>query len=220
MKTANFVAGIAMRPLVLLFFLLACSDDNSENDGAAKDQDGNTFKTVRIGNQVWSAENLNVGTFRNGDPITEIRTEEEWENAANNDTPVWSYYDNDPANGEKYGRLYNWHVVNDPRGLAPSGWHVATDAEWTTLANTLGGADIAGFKMKAVEWNGDNSSGFNALPAGFRNWYFTGIGEDATWWTSTPASENAYLRSLSPDDEVVRSYFGLGTCFSVRLVKD
>ncbi len=106
------------------------------------------YKTVTIGSQVWIAKNLEVSTFRNGDAIPQVTSDAEWEAAGKNKQPAWCYYDNDAKNGTKYGKLYNWYAVNDPRGLAPAGYHVPTDAEWTTLDNFLG--DDAGKKMKST----------------------------------------------------------------------
>jgi TolA-binding protein len=112
-----------------------------------------SYKSVKIGTQTWMAENLNVSTFRNGDPIMEAKTNEEWEKAGKEGKPAWCNYENDPKNGAKYGKLYNWYAVNDPRGLAPAGWHVPSDAEWTTLGDQLG--DEASNKMKSTSgWNG------------------------------------------------------------------
>ena len=105
-------------------------------------------KSVTIGTQVWMKENLNVSTFRNGDPIPEAKTAEEWKAAGAAKQPAWCYYDNDPKNGAKYGKLYNWYAVNDPRGLAPVGWHVPTKEELSDLINYLGGEYVAGRKMK------------------------------------------------------------------------
>lgn len=96
-----------------------------------------SFKSVKIGAQTWMAENLNVSTFRNGDPIPEVKTNEEWEKAGKEGKPAWCYYDNDPVNSSKYGKLYNWFAVNDPRGLAPEGWHIPRVDEWNTLKNYL-----------------------------------------------------------------------------------
>lgn len=111
-----------------------------------------SYKSVKIGTQTWMTENLNVPTFRNGDPIPEAKTDEEWKQAGENQQPAWCYYENDPKNGTKYGKLYNWYAVSDPRGLAPTGWHIPTDAEWTTFENQLG--DDAGKKMKSTSvWN-------------------------------------------------------------------
>ena len=92
--------------------------------------------------------NLNVDKFRNGDPIPQAKTNAEWLAAGENKQPAWCYYDNDPANGEKYGKLYNWYAVNDSRGLAPEGYHIPTYAEWTTFMNLLG--NDAGNKMKST----------------------------------------------------------------------
>ena len=105
-------------------------------------------QTVTIGTQVWMTKNLDVATFRNGDPIPQAKTVEEWRAAGDNKQPAWCYYNNDPANGAKYGKLYNWYAVNDPRGLAPVGWHVPSDGEWTTLTNYLG--EQAADKLKST----------------------------------------------------------------------
>ncbi|MBM3416347.1 MAG: hypothetical protein FJY20_07845 [Bacteroidetes bacterium] len=158
---------------------------------------------VTIGNQVWMAENLNVDKFRNGDPIPHAKTAEEWTKAGQNKQPAWCYYDNNPANGAKYGGLYNWYAVNDPRGLAPRGWHIPSDDEWTVLTDYLGGEDVAGTKMKSTSgWeengNGTNSSGFNGLPGGLRggNGSFSSVGKFGGWWSSTVGSTS--LACLGP----------------------
>ena len=186
----------------------------------AKAQKDNTYKTVKIGEQEWMSENLNVSKFRNGDPIPEARTEEEWLTAEKERKPAWCNYDNDPAIGKKYGKLYNWYAVNDPRGLAPEGWHIPSNHEWTELEMALGmsqtdvendkewrGTD-EGNKLKAKHgWegkgNGTNSSGFSALPAGFRSDWgsFISLGSRTSFWTSTafnsPVSGLYYHRMLS-----------------------
>ena len=147
---------------------------------------------VTIGKQVWMTKNLNVDKFRNGDPIPEAKTEGEWKAYNQAGEAAWCYYENDPKNGAKYGKLYNWYAVNDPRGLAPKGWHIPTDAEWTELTDYLGGVEKAGAKMKSKEgWykngNGTNSSGFSGLPGGLRSSYgaFDVIGYYGYWWSST-----------------------------------
>jgi hypothetical protein len=108
------------------------------------------IKGVAIGTQVWTTKNLDVATFRNGDPIPQAKTYEEWKAAGDNKQPAWCYYENKAANGTKYGKLYNWYAVNDARGLAPAGWHVPTDEEWTVLSTYLGGEEVAGKKMKSA----------------------------------------------------------------------
>jgi uncharacterized protein (TIGR02145 family) len=183
---------------------------------------------VTIGSQVWMTKNLDVATFRNGDPIPQAKTDEEWEKAGENIQPAWCYYDNDPANGAKYGKLYNWYAVNDSRGLAPVGYHVPSDAEWAELKDFLG--KDAGKKMKSTTgWDGDGngteSSGFSGLPGGSRygDGTFLGIGEDGYWWSSTESSTfSAWNRSLGYgfDDVFINYYLYNKTYgFSVRCLR-
>ena len=111
-------------------------------------------KEVKIGKQVWMAKNLNVSTFRNGDPIPQAKTAEEWKKAFKNNQPACCYYENNAENGKTYGLLYNWYAVNDARGLAPQGYHIPTEAEWTILTDYLGYERLAGTKMKSTSgWN-------------------------------------------------------------------
>ena len=139
--------------LVLIFFFYAQTSQTG------------TTKSVKIGTQTWTTENLNVSTFRNGYPIMEAKTNEEWNQANENKQPAWCYYENDPKNGAKYGKLYNWYAVNDPRGLAPAGWHVPSDAEWTILSDFLGGESTAGKKMKSLSgWNSYTSGDSKTCP--------------------------------------------------------
>ena len=105
------------------------------------------IKGVAIGSQVWMSTNLNVSTYRNGDVIPQVQDKDTWDKLT---TGAWCYYENNAANGTKYGKLYNWYAVNDARGLAPAGWHIPTDGEWTVLYTYLGGEDVAGKKMKST----------------------------------------------------------------------
>ena len=105
------------------------------------------IKGVAIGSQVWMSTNLNVSTYRNGDVIPQVQDQVTWVKLT---TGAWCYYENNAANGTKYGKLYNWYAVNDARGLAPAGWHIPTDGEWTVLSTYLGGEDVAGKKMKST----------------------------------------------------------------------
>ena len=190
-------------------------------------------QTITIGTQVWTTKNLDVATFRNGDPIPQAKTNEEWEKAGENQQPAWCYYDNDPANGEKYGKLYNWYAVNDSRGLAPVGYHIPSDAEWTKLTDFLGGEEVAGTKMKSTDFwaddegnsgNGTNESGFSGLPGGYRGVYgtFFVIGEDGSWWSSsesdTDKTWSRYLDYFYGD--VTRYSLDKQDGFSVRCLRD
>jgi uncharacterized protein (TIGR02145 family) len=144
-------------------------------------------ETITIGAQVWMSKNLDVDNFRNGDLIPHASSAEEWKSAGENKQPAWCYYDNDPANGAKYGKLYNCYTVNDSRGLAPKGYHLPSGAELLTLNESLG--ENAGTKLKSTTgWvvNGTNSSGFNGLPGGERGFDggFKSVGEWGKWWGS------------------------------------
>ena len=170
--------------------------------GAKKVASETAIEEVKIGDQIWMAKNLDVTHFRNGDPILEVKTDKDWVKAGKEKQPAWCYYNNDPKNGKKYGKLYNWHAVNDPRGLAPKGWQIPSDKDWTKLENYLG--DEVGGKMKSTNgWvedgNGTDESGFSGVPSGNRTPFgtFNGIGEYADWWSSTEGTlSNAWPRGL------------------------
>jgi len=144
----------------------------------------NDYESIKIAKQEWRLKNLDVDRFRNGDLIPHIKDKGEWMKAGLNKQPAWYYYDNISENGRINGKLYNWYAVNDKRGLAPAGWNVPSHEKLTILQKFLG-LDYAGYKMKSVEswddWededgdifdrNGDNSSGFNALPGGYLVYY-------------------------------------------------
>jgi uncharacterized protein (TIGR02145 family) len=180
--------------ILFAFIFIKCevNNNNISVDGCSKPH-GNS-EIVKICNQIWMKKNLDIDHYRNGDSIPEIRDPNEWGNLT---TGAWCYYDNDTANGKIYGKLYNWYAVNDPRGLAPDGWHVASNNEWMVLINCLGGYDIAGGKLKEsgiIHWNSPNegatnNSGFTGLPGGWRyddhsgNFYL--IGRIGNWWTSS-----------------------------------
>lgn len=154
------------------------------------DLDGNIYNTVKIGTQAWMQSNLNVTRFRDGMPVAEAKTLQEWKAAADNNQPAWCWYENEEENGKKYGRLYNWYAVNDPRGLAPAGYHIPSKAEWDKLELFLG--SNAADKLKASGlWNNpydksNNSSQFSALPGGERNSeaVFEYIDKNGRWWCS------------------------------------
>ena len=174
------------------------------------DIDGNTYNTVTIGTQVWMKENLKVTHYRNGDAIENI----------------------DSPDVGRYGRLYDARAVNDKRGLAPEGWHVPSDAEWTTLTDYLGGKYVAGGKLKEkgiTHWTNPNTgatnrSGFTALPGGYRgnDGSFNYISYYGHWWAATACgATSAWLRGLGYSNTTVDRYGYYKTVgFSVRCVKD
>lgn len=148
------------------------------------------MKTVKIGKQEWAAEDLKVTEFRNGDPIPFAKTDDDWLNA---DGPCFTFTDDDD-------HLYNWHAVNDPRGLAPKGFHVPSDDEWTELVDFYGGVDRAGIVLKNRYWGGHESGVFNAIPTGGRrsqDGAFHNVGYVAYWWTATEEGQTAWLRNLA-----------------------
>ncbi|MBU1632969.1 hypothetical protein KJ762_00470 [bacterium] len=193
------------------------------------DVDGNIYRIIQIGNQCWTAENLKVTHYRNGDVIPNVSDNTEWENLT---TGAYCNYDNDTSNVATYGRLYNWYTVNDSRNIAPEGWHVPTDAEWQTLVDYLGGDAIAGGEMKetgTTHWHSPNTgatneSGFAALPGGFpyHDGTFHGMGTNATFWSSIEYGRyTAWSRDLFYDySNVGRGYDGKQGGFSVRCVRD
>jgi uncharacterized protein (TIGR02145 family) len=186
------------------------------------------LKGVAIGKQTWATQNLNVDKFRSGDAIPQAQTKEEWVKAGQDKKPAWCYYNNDPANGVKYGRLYNWYAVSDPRGLAPPGWHIPTEGEWSTLTLELGGDSKAGAKMRSTsgwkdEGNGSNESSFDARPGSSRDNYATFYeeGKTAYWWSSTPfiTGSAGYGYQLGTYGVLGKNIYD-GNGLSVRCVKD
>jgi len=148
--------------------------------------------TVKIGNQTWTTKNLNVSNYRNGDEIPMVDDPLTWSKLTYG---AWCYYENIDSNGATYGKLYNMYAVLDPRGLAPKGFHIPSDKDWTTLTDYLGGKGEAGVKMKesgTTHWprpntGATNSSGFTGLPGGYRddNGVFVSMGVNGFWWSST-----------------------------------
>jgi uncharacterized protein (TIGR02145 family) len=199
--------------------------------GCTKDDKSNvTFEdlpSVVIGTQTWTSKNLDISTYRDGTPIPQVTDPTEWSKLT---TGAWCYNANQTANGTVYGKLYNWYAVHDPRGLAPVGYHIPSNSEWTTLSNFLGGNSFAGDKMKALEfWSSPNteatnSSGFTGLPGGLRenDGSFASIGYNGVWWSSTEYSSTqggscgmnygAASVNIGGDDKVEGN--------SVRCIKD
>ena len=185
---------------------------------------------VNICSQLWMSKNLDVSIYRNGDPIPRVDNSTTW---AGLTTGAYCYYNNDSATyAAVYGKLYNWYAVNDPRGLVPVGWHVPTDAEWTTLETCLGGSSVAGGAMKetgTAHWvspntGATNSSGFLGLPGGWRgsNGTFYEIGRNGYWWSSTEY-DTMYAKVVNlfyNGSSFGMVVFTKGYGFSVRCLRD
>ena len=228
--------------LLLLIALVSSCTSNSDGNSTATsvtDIDGNTYQIVTICNQTWTKTNLNVSKYRNGDIIPQVNDATQW---ATLTTGAWCYYNNDPTNAPIYGKLYNWFAVNDSRGLAPVGYHIPTDTEWSTMINCLdssangGGTSVnsnfAGGAMKEagiLHWmapniGATNISGFTGLPGGNRDngSRFTNIGGWGGWWCSSEHNTSqAWSRILNYGYNFV--YRGPGNKvdgISVRCLKD
>jgi uncharacterized protein (TIGR02145 family) len=193
------------------------------------------------GTQVWTTKNLDVATYSDGTIIPQVTNPTQW---ANLTTGAWCYYNNDADTGATFGRLYNWYAVagiwdeasktdaNQRKKLAPTGYHVPSDAEWTTLTTYLEGDNVAGGKMKATGtalWNSPNqdatnSSGFAGLPGGFRNYIgtFNNIGSLGYWWSSSEDyTADAWFRFLNYNyGSAYRNDASKDYGFSVRCLRD
>ena len=180
----------------------AIQENKSEND-------------IQIGRQIWMKSNLSVSTFRNGDSISEARSPEEWKNAGLEKKPAWCFYENNKDNDHKYGKLYNWWAVNDPRGLAPLGYYIPNDFDWLTLTGFLGGRDEGGLKMK--------NSLFNAGIGGYRSGQGSFYGKDINgyYWSSSVIFRNIVSNIvLSKSNNVpFFNYSRMNEGVSIRCVK-
>lgn len=227
---------------VLLFAMISCNTENEPSDnpfatGTVKDIDGNQYKTIKIGTQTWMAENLKTTKYNDGTAIHNIIGDEAWGSFT---TGAYCWYDNDEETYKnKYGALYNWYAVNTGK-LAPKGWHVPTDDDWTILedyVSTHTGASGCIVKALAARTSWDcegyigdlcndpatnNSSGFTALPGGGRyDGGFGGAGHLTIWWSSTTNVTNlAWARELSSYGDFYRDDDTRYGGFSVRCVRD
>ena len=214
-----------MKKILLLLFTLAF--------GTVTDIDGNVYETVQIGNQLWMKENLKVTHYNNGDPISTNYSDNEWDNL---NEAAYSIYEENTSYGEQYGFLYNWWVGIDEREVCPEGFDMPSNQDWLNLIDYLGGADIAGGKMKKEgvdDWNhpnlgATNSSGFSSLPAGVRH-SNSGldceyINEMASYWSTDEASinnSNAMVSNIFFDQEsILNQGTGKGWGGSIRCIAD
>lgn len=203
------------------------------NYGNITDQDGNIYKTVKIGEQTWMAENLRTTHYQDGNPIPNVTNLDSWGLLING---AYCFYENDILNKNAYGVLYNWYTIVDQGKICPFGWHVPSDAEWSILENFLGGSNFAGTKMKEVgltHWispniGASNLSGFTALPSGSRaysiNDDFLGLRYFCMWWSSSAHhtfNESAWYRSLNTfESDLERNYYLKRVGFSIRCMMD
>ena len=209
-------------------FQLVATDPFSGNSGTFTDaRDGEVYKWVKIGNQIWMAEDLRTTKYNDGTSIPNVTDDKAWGKLK---TPSYDLYNKIVANKNTYAALYNWYAANTLK-LAPTGWHVPTDAEWTTLIDFIGGKDIAGGKLKETgtsHWKSPNAeatneTGFTALPGVFRtkegSFYDVGIGR---WWSSTDFdTDNAWGWCIFYNDDYVDRDYDCKSCgFSVRCVKN
>jgi uncharacterized protein (TIGR02145 family) len=230
MKTKSTFFFISVLGMILMLFA-ACKKDNGPDPtpGTVTDINGNIYHTVTIGTQIWLKEDLKTTKFRDGSDILPETDNTAWSGLT---TAAYCDYDNSATNGTTYGHLYNWFAVNDTRNICPEGWHVPTDAEWSTLTSFLGGEDLAGGKLKesgTTHWLSPNTGatnevGFNALPGGERRatGQFIYLGEYGCWWSSTEYdAQQAWIRYVgNSDGEVTNQLYNKNYGYSVRCIKD
>jgi len=213
---------------ILLMFTNSCKKDSSSNTASiVTDKDGNIYHTITIGKQVWMVENLKTTKYNDGTAIPLVTDSATW---ANLTTPGYCWYHNDPSFFNTTGALYNWYAVSTGK-LCPTGWHVPSDSDFVALITYLGGANIAGGKLKEAgiaNWQSPNTgandtSKFAALPGGYRNNHgFYGLGANGSWWATTPVgSTNAMYIYMDYQSAVVQriNYLKIHG-FSVRCIKN
>jgi uncharacterized protein (TIGR02145 family) len=195
--------------------------------GTVTDYDGNVYKTITIGTQTWMAENLKTTHYRNGDAIPNVTNGATWQSLT---TGAWCDYKNMPGTSSVFGKLYNFYAVTDARNIAPTGWHVPTDAEWNTMVTYLGSAPAD--KLKETGNNhwflynttATNSSGFSAIAGGSHDWlsYNILLGQAGFWWTCTEydASTADFWAMYDDDDAVNNDILDKTYGYSIRCVQD
>lgn len=221
-----------MKTNILSILLLSCLLIPGLTFSQVQDIDGNIYETVVISSQTWLAENLRVSRFNDGTEIPEAGPNEEWSSLCNSGKPAWCYYNNDPVNGNKFGRLYNQYVVSDTSlNICPVGWHVPDEEEWFELFNAVGGLYRAGTALmdrQSGEWDYHVNQSFstvyfNAMASGYRDGdIFSGINYQTTWWCADPYFSFALpLVALYRDTQLAfeRNYnYSYG--FAIRCIKD
>lgn len=194
------------------------------NTGRVSDLDGNVYKTVQIGTQIWMAENLKTTKYNNGTTIANVTDQLAWQNRT---TGAYCWYNNSITNKPAYGALYNYYVINNGN-VCPTGWHVPSNEEWDILITFLGGGAVAGGKMKqagtshwvAPNTGATNSSTFTALPSGARRSYgFTWLTNSGAWWSSTIESPSQSNPNYIPPNwyySLANSTANVGKSYSIK----
>jgi len=201
--------------------------------GSVTDCSGNSYATIEIGNQEWMAENLRTTCYANGEPISNVTDNTQWENLT---TGGWAHYNNDSQYETQHGKLYNWYAATDSQNVCPIGWHAPTNDDWIILEESLGGIGIsanAGGKMKTIGaeyWpvpndGATNESGFSGIhsPSRNPNGWFNEMAYYGAFWSSTDSISNGggWSRALtSMEGGLIRSRINKGNGFSIRCVKD
>lgn len=217
-----------MKKTILLFAGLSFITFKNQAQ-TVTDIDGNVYNTITIGTKIWMKENLKVSRYQNGNAIPHIVATNLWNLSA---THAMCYYDNDSiANKAVYGALYNWYVVNDSRNVCPSGWHVPSDADWSTTEQALGSDTISiGGKMKEINtthWiapntGATNTSNFTALPGGTRSYVgmYNNLTNYGYFWSSTTGLNNSMIaRYLVYNDANIHTdEFNPSAGFSIRCI--
>lgn len=212
----------------MTIFVASCLGPSEIQNSTAKIE-GNEIETVIIGDQEWMAKNLNVATFANGDPILHAKTDKEWDMAGQSGKPAWCYFNNNPEDGKKHGKLYNWYAVSDPRDLAPEGWKVPADEDWEIFIKNIGNKNNAGYRLKSTEgWadggNGEIANGFNAYPAGgrYNSGIFSSRGTSAFFWSASDhlMFYGRYFVIHHNKKEIGHNSLDKNYGFSVRCVRD
>ena len=198
--------------------------------GSFTDIDGNVYRAIQIGDQIWATENLKVSRYRNGDPITHARSFKEWKSAKKGEGK-YCYYQYDSSYSHIYGYYYSWHAVNDSRQLAPEGWHIPSKTEWETLLNYLEGNQKPRNNIKVIKQLRDNLNRYmNVQFAGHRSYSlgnFFGVGDEAFIWSSTESPytsawdgsyDKGYALHLGVTDRV--GGYNKNEGFSIRCIKN
>jgi len=237
MRTGKNKVLLRMILVILMYVsIVGCQKDENEPYQVVADIDGNVYQTVKIGNQLWMAENLRTTRYRNGDSIFHVKEADTWNLKPQG---AWCNFDNFDRNDKIYGKLYNGYAVQDSRNIAPIGWHIPSADEWWELnlyvsAHTGKSGSLAKALASITSWQvtpvvntpGDdfknnNSSGFNGLPGGFREssgtFFNESIGQDGYWWSTSEMIWN--LNYNNPDINILNENIR-NRGYSVRCIKD